>query len=164
MPNGWFVDTNLLVLLVVGATGRDLIPKHRRLRQFVTSDYDLLISLIGSAKSFGRRTDSVKGGSVLVTPNTLTEASNLLEQHRDPERTRFFDTLRILIKENREVIVRSVAASSNSAFSRLGLTDAVLVEAASAETPVITVDLNLFHAVAKRDHSAAVNFTHCRPI
>ena len=162
MPSGWFVDANLLVLLVVGATRRDLIPKHRRLRQFVEQDYDLLVNLIASAKSAGRQTVSVEAGAVLVTPNTLTEASNLLDQHQDPERTRFFDTLRILIERNREVIVKSVTASAMPVFSRLGLADAVLVEAASAETPLVTVDLDLFHAVAKQDHRAAVNFTYLR--
>lgn len=164
MPSGWFVDANLLVLLVVGATGRDLIPKHRRLRQFAEQDYDLLVNLIATATSAAQRDDSVEAGAVLVTPNTLTEASNLLDQHQDPERRHFFHTLRILIERNREVVVKSVTASAMPVFSRLGLADAVLVETASAETPLVTVDLDLFHAVAKKDHRAAVNFTHLRPL
>lgn len=164
MPRKWFVDTNLLVLLVVGATGRHLITKHRRLRRFARHDYDLLLRLIASAKASGRRTGSTEAGAVLVTPNTLTEASNLLDQHQDPERTRFFDTLRTLIERNEEVVVKSVTASAIPEFSRLGLADAVLVQAASAETPLLTVDLDLFHAVATKDHRAAVNFTHLQPL
>ena len=57
-------------------------PKHRRLRQFLERDYDLLLSLLAGAKSLGGRSDPAEVGAVLVTPNTLTEASNLLEQHR----------------------------------------------------------------------------------
>ena len=160
MPKGWFVDANLLVLLVVGATGRYLIPKHRRLRRFGEDDYDRLIQLIARAKASANRTDAVGSGAVLVTPNTLTEASNLLAQHEDPERSGFFDTLRLLIERNEEIVVRSVTASRIAGFSRLGLTDAVLLEVASAETPLVTVDLDLFHAVSTMDHRAAVNFTH----
>ena len=33
---GFFVDSNLLVLLIVGSVGKDLIEKHRRLRQTLT--------------------------------------------------------------------------------------------------------------------------------
>jgi hypothetical protein len=56
---GLFIDTNLLVLLTVGSVGRDLIAKHRRLREYTAEDYDLLLNLLGN---FDR---------VFVTPNTL---------------------------------------------------------------------------------------------
>ena len=32
MPNALFIDANLIVLLVVGLAGRDLIARHRRTR------------------------------------------------------------------------------------------------------------------------------------
>ena len=72
MVSGYFIDANLLVLLVVGSAGRDYISKHRRLRRFSKEDYDLLLRLIRKAKGTRR---------VFVTPNTLTETSNLLGQH-----------------------------------------------------------------------------------
>ena len=92
---GCFVDSNLLVLLIVGSAGKYLIAKHRRLRQFSAADYDTLADMIS------------KVDRVFVTPNTLTEASNLLAQHRDPERLRFFDKLRFVIEESKEVVVAS---------------------------------------------------------
>ena len=45
---------------------------------------------------------------MIVTPNTLTEASNLLGQHDAPERSKFFDTLRYTIENSQEVVVTSV--------------------------------------------------------
>jgi hypothetical protein len=36
------VDTNILVLHIVGGWGRSAIPKHRRTRGFTPEDYDLL--------------------------------------------------------------------------------------------------------------------------
>ena len=72
---GYFLDTNLLVLLVVGSESRDLISKHRRLEHYSSEDYDILYRLLEDADE------------LFVTPNTLTEASNLVSQHREPERS-----------------------------------------------------------------------------
>ena len=150
--SGLFIDANLLVLLIVGSVGRDLIAKHRRLQAYSDEDFDILIDVI----------DPV--GRVFVTPNTLTEASNLLAQHGDPERSHFFDRLRFIIKESREIVVASVDAANNKAFGRLGLTDAALLEVVTKETPLITVDVGLYLAALDKDQDAAVNFTHLRRI
>lgn len=147
-PTGYFIDANLLVLLVVGRTDRNLIPKHRRLRVFAKEDYDLLIRFINQVDR------------IYVTPNTLTETSNLLAQHADPELSLFFDELRFIIHESEEVVIASKVASANSRFSRLGLTDAALLEAASEETPVLTVDLDLYLAALEKGTYTAVNFTY----
>ena len=126
-PSGFFLDANLFVLLVVGSVGRDLIAKHRRLRAYSAEDYEILIDLLDRVER------------VFVTPNTLTETSNLLAQHAEPERSRFFDRLRFIIHESEEIVVASAVASSNSAFNRLGLTDAALLEVVTPETPLVTV-------------------------
>lgn len=148
MALGCFIDANLLVLLVVGTTDRGLIPKHRRLRRFTEDDYDLLVDLI------------IGDGPALVTPNTLTEASNLLAQHRNPERSRLFDVLRLFIEDTKEVVVASVDAAGNNSFNRLGLTDAALLEVVTTDTPLITVDVKLYLAALAKGPNTAVNFTH----
>ena len=148
LPSGLFVDANLLVLLVVGATGRELIAKHRRLRTFEEEDYERLIELI-------RQVDRV-----FVTPNTLTEASNLLAQHRDPERSLFFSVLQHFIEKTEEIVVASAVASRSSVFGRLGLTDAALLEVVSEERPLVTVDLPLYLAALGKGREAAINFRH----
>ena len=149
-PSGYFIDTNLLVLLVVGSVGRNLIEKHRRLSAYTAEDYEILIKLLGRVER------------VYVMPNTLTETSNLLAQHRDPERSRFFDRLRYIIHESKEVVVASEVASSNRVFNRLGLTDAALLEAISPETPLVTVDLKLYLAANAGGQETALNFAHYR--
>lgn len=138
------------MLLVVGSVGRDLISGHRRLRGFTAEDYDLLLAMTDQA------------GRIFVTPNTLTETSNLLTQHRDPQRSLFMERLRLLIYDSEEIIVRSVVASSRGEYVRLGLADAALLEAITAETPVLTADLELYLAALEKAPGAAVNFTHYR--
>lgn len=149
---GLFIDAGLLVLLIDGSVGRNLVEKHRRLRGYSAEDFDILIGLLDPVDQ------------VFVTPNTLTEASNLLAQHGDPERSRFFDRLRHFIQESNEIVVASVDAAGNDAFPRLGLTDAALLEAINSDTPLITVDLDLYLAALDKNEGAAVNFTQLRPL
>ena len=152
MPvTGYFVDTNLLLLFVVGSEAPTLIDKHRRLESYSVQDYDALHRLLN------------RGGRVLVTPNTLTETSNLLGQHGEPERSRLFRRMRSIIRDSREVVVASATAAANPAFARLGLTDAVLLEAATADTPLLTMDFQLYAAGLAKGADSAVNFTAYRP-
>ena len=148
IPSKIFVDANLLVLLVVGATDRKLIVKRRRLRTFDEDAYERLVTLVNQVDQ------------ILVTPNTLTEASNLLAQHGEPERSSFFEVLRILIEEHEEIVVTSKTASQNAEFTRLGLTDAALLEVVSNANPLITVDLALYLAAIRKEGQSAFNFRH----
>ncbi len=153
MPlKGYFIDTNLLTLLVVGRVGRDLIAKHRRLREYTAEDYDTLNDLIERVER------------VYVTPNSLTETSNLLSQHGEPERSRFFEMFRFLIQHAEEIQVASEVASSSREFVRLGLTDAALLEVATEEVPLLTVDLELYIAALTKNPNEiiAVNFAYHR--
>lgn len=150
-PTGYFIDTNLFLLFVVGSEAPELIAKHRRLESYSVQDYDALRRLLNSA------------GQVYVTPNTLTETSNLLGQHGEPERSRLFRRLQAVIRDSREVYVASATATAHPAFTRLGLTDVVLLEAATAATPLLTMDFQLYAAGLAKDIAAAVNFTAYRP-
>ena len=151
MPaNAYFIDANLLLLLVVGSVNHDAIARHRRLREFTRDDFGILLNLINQVER------------VLVTPNTLTETSNLLGLHGEPERSRFFERLQLIIEQTEEIVVASANASSNNAFTRLGLTDAALLEVATKETPIITVDLSLYLAASSSNPGSAINFTHLR--
>lgn len=140
-----FLDAGLLVLLIVGTVGRDRIERHRRTKQFTAEDFDLLV-------------ERLTGVDVLITPHTLTEASNLLAQHGEPDRSRFLLALRALVEDHEERTVSARIATSNSQYRRLGLTDAVLLEAVSEEAPVLTSDQQLYRAALAQTDGSAVNF------
>ena len=99
---------------------------------------------------------------VFVTPNTPTEASNMLAQHVEPERSLIFGVLQALIETTEEKAVESRVAARNSNFKRLGLTDAALMEIVSASNPLITTDLDLCLAASAKEAGAAYNFAHYR--
>ena len=139
-PKGYFIDANLLVLFVAGSVNRDIIRRHRRLRDdYSVDDYDLLLELFNAVDQ------------LLVMPNTLTEASNLLAQHGEPERSRLLAELRIVIEESEEVVVASRDAAATHAFIRHGLTDAALLRAVSEETPLLTTDEPLYQEALAAD-------------
>jgi hypothetical protein len=150
MPKTVALDTNLLVLLVVGLTNRNYIPVHGRLRAYTVADFDLLNELIGAS------------AGVVVTPNTLTEASDLLRQKiREPARSEIAGVFQALIQKLHERYVSSVAASTREEFLRIGLADSALLEMGKEDVVILSADLDLCVAAEMAGYTA-VNFNHER--
>jgi hypothetical protein len=143
------VDANLLLLLVVGLTRRSYIEKHKRLQEYEEYDFDLLKTLIDSA------------AKVIVTPNTLTETSNLVKRIGEPARTQIYKQLRLVVKAFEEQYVESNRAVDRAEFLRLGLADAVQLDIVSESHTLLTVDLDLYLAASARGVDA-VNFNYLR--
>lgn len=143
------VDTNLLVLFVVGKASRSFIAKHKRLTEFVTEDYDALVRILENASD------------LLVTPHVLAETSNLVGYIAEPARTEVMRVLQTLILTATEVTVASKVAAERKEFIRLGLTDTVLLEATAQEVVLLSSDLALCIA-AETTGKLAMNFNHVR--
>jgi len=143
------LDTNLLVLLVVGGTDIGYIDKHKRLRGYTPTDYQMLVRLIDVSDE------------VIATPNVLTEVSNLIRQIGEPACSLVTISLGAVIARIRESYVPSKAASQRGEFMRLGLTDCALIEALRKSYTLLTDDIDLFHAVLRLGYNAQ-NFNHIR--
>jgi hypothetical protein len=145
------IDTNLLVLFIVGTTNRNLVTRHRRLKAFSPDDFDLLLRLVASSRQ------------VFVTPNTLTETSNLLGYLDEPARTQVFETFRALIQSTSEEYLESRTACSAKEFLRLGITDSVLLEITGKSRVLLTTDLDLYLSALSRGLNA-YNFNHLKEL
>ncbi len=143
------LDANLLVLFVVGATSKDYVARHKRLRAYTSADYDVLRRVVEEASE------------VLTTPNALTEASNLAAHIADPARSEIRETLRSLILNLQETYVPSGIAARRVEFVRLGLADAAMLELADDQRVVLTADLDLYLAIMNEGGNA-INFNHLR--
>lgn len=141
------LDTNLLVLLVVGTLDRQLIPKHKRTRKFTPEDFD---ALLGELERYPR---------IVVTPNVVTETSNLLGQTNDATARRLLERLRQLLAKLSERFVASVDAAAAPGFLRLGIADAATLHNPPASSVLLTDDLGLYLEATRLGRSA-VNFTH----
>ena len=101
------IDSNLLVLYIAGRIDLAIIGT-KRLQAFLKSDYGILEQHLSTFSG------------IMVTPNVLTETSNLLGYHDDPVRTRLFRHLREVISNSTELLVESVVASATEEFPRFG--------------------------------------------
>lgn len=143
------LDSELLLLLVVGSASRRYIRVHKKLKSYTESDYDLLLRLVGSVPA------------AFVTPNTLTETSNLAGYVAEPARSQIYTKLRDVIGSIEERYRASRDASAAQEFLRLGLTDSALLELGGDETVLVTADLGLYLAAASRGQKV-INFNHER--
>ncbi len=142
------LDTNLMVLLVVGTASPNYIKRHKRLQAYTEKDYRMLVNILPTEP---RR--------VLVTPNTITETSNLAGQIAEPARKRVFETMRALLGDMDEVYVASRRAADHVSFVRLGITDAALLHSSLNGTLLITADLDLYLEAARQGRPV-INFNH----
>ena len=114
------------------------------------TDFDLLLGFI--AKTSG----------IIVTPNTLTETSNLVSQIAEPARTHIAGTFRGLVGALEERYVESRRAVQQPEFPRLWLTDAAILNELANKHVLLTADSRLHQAALQRGYQS-VNFRHLRP-
>lgn len=141
------VDTNLLLLLIVGTVNTDLIYRFKRTEIYSGDD---LHHIQETVRRFRQ---------VTAVQPVLTEVSNLVGQLTEPARRAVMLELRQYILDVHEVQSSSVELSRLAEFPRFGLADSALIDAASKGEVVFTDDfplsgyierlgfpvLNLFH-------------------
>ena len=143
------VDTNLLLLLVVGAYAPEQIDRFKRTRAYLRNDYLLLLAF---AREFRR---------VLVTPNLLTEVSNLAGQLSEPVRSRVFVSFAALTRQVDERYFASSDLVGEADFLRFGLADTSVIAMARERIAVITDDLPLYVRLTSAGVQVT-NFNHIR--
>lgn len=133
------IDTNLLVLLVVGLTSPTYIERHRRLSPVYKSQHFELI-----------RDIAFRAPRLVCTPHVLTEASNLLRQISEPMRSEIMGTFKAFIGRAEETFIPGARAAESPVFIRLGLTDAGIVSLEPSDVILYTVDHDLHIASSER--------------
>ena len=124
------LDTNVLLLVLIGRKYPERVG-GKRLEQFEREDLFRALEIVGR---FGRQ---------VTIPNILTETSNLLGDGKQwivPDAT---DLLRVYVSNVDEIYWPSAKVVATPAYSKVGLTDAAILEASSGETTVVTVDYRL---------------------
>lgn len=147
---GVIIDTNLLLLYVVGTQNPERIRRFPRTDTFTTDDFDLLDRLFGYFET------------VVTTSSILTEVSNLLGQLPKQPRRECMKLLRVLIPELNEKYRAAEAVCDHPYFVQFRLTDAGIADLAADSHLVITDDLPLYHRLVNDDRQAAINFNHLR--
>jgi len=143
------MDTNVLLMYVIGTLDPKLIPTFKRTKIFTVEDYAILCRFLGHFRS------------IVTTPNILTEVSNLAGQIGEPRRTQVFQIFAQAVKVIPERYVHSTTTTENPTFVRFGLTDSVIMRIAVEEVLVLTDDFKLSQHL-ERSILAVLNFNHLR--
>jgi len=150
MLSAVILDTNLLLLLVVGSANVDKIKAHKRLKEHSPDSYRLLTLLLGHADH------------IILTPNIVTETSNLLRLGiSDPDKSMLCRHFADLLGRSREEYTPSQAATVWPDFIRLGITDSAISVLANDDISILTADFDLYES-ALRSGKRVVNFNHVR--
>lgn len=145
---GLLVDTNLLVLFVVGSVNCNRIEKFKRTCQCTVQDYELLLRVIGQFKLY-------------TVAHVLAEVSNLTDL-TGSERLRARHVLKETISVLTEPEMPSARAAQSRTYADLGLVDAAIASVADEyKCSVLTDDLDLYLALDTAG-IPVLNFTHLR--
>lgn len=152
---GLVVDTNILMLLLVGGLSTGRIETFKRTRdRFEEDDYWLLSDLLNQ---FTR---------LVATPNVLAETSNLLRQLPRNEAEQAHQLLAGLVAQVDEQYMETLSLCRGDyagAFLVAGVTDTGIIRLSRRGFLVLTDDLPLYSWLC-RFGVDCLNFNHIRPV
>lgn len=139
---GVLLDTNLLLLLVVGLWRQEHISQFKRTQTFTASDFLVLNTYLSSFDQ------------VIATPHIATETSNFLGQlsSRDARASRV--VFRKLLNSELDHVFVEVSHPApelalHEMFPGFGLADTALESAGRNQRLVLTDDLPLYHYLSQ---------------
>lgn len=147
-PKHALIDTNILLLLLVGLCDKTLLGRAKRVQQFGPEDFSIL-------EQFLARFDRL-----VLSPNILTETDNLARQLPESYHADLALILRQLstaIIDERHVSLEVIAGIPE--FEQVGLTDGSIF--LMQEVVVLSDDFRLVGLLRNRGVEA-MNFNHLR--
>lgn len=148
---GVFVDTNLLVLLLVGLVNSEPIRNFKRTQDFTIDDFHLLENLV---RWFGI--------PLFSTPHVLSQVSDLTDLS-GRERTMIRQLFKSVIATIEEQYDAAKELVANPLFDRFGLGDASIAAVCKRNILILTTDLPLQIAL-EASGLDALNFNHVRAL
>jgi hypothetical protein len=147
---GILIDSNLLVLLLVGLYRPDRIQTHKRTDKYTVADFVIVKQF---AEAFARR---------ITTPHLLTEVNSLSRQLPNKEHDALALISAHLFTAQLEIYVPSAEAVRHSRFPMLGLTDCTTIIAAQQEDVLVLTDEYELTGIMDHLGLAVINLNHLR--
>jgi hypothetical protein len=146
---GVLVDTNLLVLLLVGTVNTKRIRDFKRTQDFTVEDFHTLKHLVAWF-----------GTPLVATPHILSQVSDLTDLP-GRERTVICQLFKYTIEVVYETYDTAKLLVQHPLFERFGLGDASIAAACARDVVVLTADVQLQLALGLSGLDA-INFNHVR--
>jgi rRNA-processing protein FCF1 len=147
------IDTNLLLLLLVGSLNPSLIQKEK-----ITANQGFDEADFNQLRDF-----AIKFQKLVTTPHILTEVSNHADKIGGANKGEFFQQFISLIEKLDERSESSKLLAKTDAFVRFGLTDTAISRLANRNCVVLTIDFPLSGYLQSKGVSA-INFNNVRRI
>jgi rRNA-processing protein FCF1 len=130
---GILVDTNLLLLFIVGSLDPGLIPRISRTASYSVQDFQIVAKVIDFFDT------------KVTTPHVLTEVSNLID------RIEVQRTLRSFVSIVVEKFVESSKIVTHNMFEKFGLADTAILDVSKDNYLVLTNDGPLIGFLSNND-------------
>ena len=128
---GIFVDSELLILYIVGSTNHRLLGNTKITSNFDENDFILVTEVLDAFKHR------------ITSPHILTEVSDLLGETNE-----FHHTLQKFIEFADEKNLPSIEIAKGDSFLKLGLADSAIIEISKDSYLVFTDDQDLYGYLA----------------
>ena len=125
------IDSNVLVILILGLIDPNLIGKDKRTSIYEKEDFYDLLNVIGAIDK------------LVVLPNIWTEVDNLLNHISGSYKYQYIEKITSTIRVTSEEYVKSYVATQSQSFINLGLTDSLIMDLAKKCDFLITDDSRL---------------------
>ena len=145
---GIVVDTNLLLLYLIGSFDQEIIIKFKRTQVYTKEDF---VTLSKFLKHF----------VIISNPNIITEISNLSDTLNRQTEYRLFNFFKNALSSFNESYCKTAEVSTNQAFIKFGLTDSTIYDLADKGFLVLTDDFPLFGYLLNTGKTV-INFNHIR--
>jgi hypothetical protein len=142
------LDTNILLMWLVGLTGPSLFVTFKRVDTFQASDFVLLSRFLQPFRK------------LITTPHVLAEVSNFIDQAPLHRRKDLIASLKAFVDRYPEHYEAAAILIHRDEFTAFGLTDTGL-SALSADAVIVTTDFRLSGRIQALGGNS-VNFNHLR--
>jgi rRNA-processing protein FCF1 len=144
---GIMIDTNLLLMLIVGDMDTTTMRAFKRTQGFTPQDYRTLQEIV------------VRFDRQMTTAHILTEVSNLGGQLAEGLKEAFTIAFRTQVESMEEIPIEAKRIIDISMFGRFGLTDTGIYLGSKDRYLVITTDAPLYHYLIGNGVDV-INFNH----
>lgn len=125
------IDTNTLILLVLGAIDPKLLKDNEKTTVFEEEDYELAMIHVGKLEN------------LIVLPNILTEVDNLLNKEGVWYKYQYKIIMQQLAEKATEEYLESKLGIKHDYFGHIGLTDVLILSLKDKYDELITADTKL---------------------
>lgn len=125
---GIIIDTNVMLVYIVGAYDHNYLPKFKRTRGYDIEVFKYIYSVL---LQFRRH---------IVTPHILTELSNLSMHIQDKRLGEYFSIFRRVLEQTEEEYINKDNILKSVLLPKLGVTDLTIIEAAEKYKCLVFTD------------------------